>query len=170
MLAGQPGIAVVAEERGTPHVRISDGPHDGRRGVPVLVLSDGSGVDEALDAGAAAMLWAHADPAALVAALRATAQGLTVLSPEFRDRLWGSLGDPEGADEDDPLPAVRLTQRECDVLRLMAEGASNKIIARRLGITPHTAKFHVSAIIAKLGAAGRTDAVARAMRLGLLMI
>ncbi|MBO0766547.1 MAG: response regulator transcription factor [Hyphomicrobiaceae bacterium] len=52
----------------------------------------------------------------------------------------------------------------------MAEGASNKAIARRLGTTPHTAKFHVAAIAAKLGASGRTDAVAKAMRLGLVMI
>jgi DNA-binding CsgD family transcriptional regulator len=56
------------------------------------------------------------------------------------------------------------------VLRLLAEGASNKSIARRLGITPHTAKFHVASIVAKLGATGRTDAVAKAMRLGLVMI
>jgi DNA-binding NarL/FixJ family response regulator len=56
------------------------------------------------------------------------------------------------------------------VLELLARGASNKAIARRLEITPHTAKFHVAAIVAKLGAAGRTDAVARAMRLGLVMI
>ena len=56
------------------------------------------------------------------------------------------------------------------MLRLLAEGASNKVIARRLGITPNTAKFHVASIVAKLGAIGRTDAVARAMRLGLVMI
>ena len=60
--------------------------------------------------------------------------------------------------------------RELQVLRLLAEGASNKSIARRLGITPHTAKFHVASIVAKLGATGRTDAVAKAMRLGLVMI
>jgi DNA-binding CsgD family transcriptional regulator len=56
------------------------------------------------------------------------------------------------------------------VLRLLADGASNKSIARHLDITPHTAKFHVASIVAKLGAKGRTDAVAKAMRLGLVMI
>ena len=66
--------------------------------------------------------------------------------------------------------SVDLTQRELQVLQLLAQGASNKAIARRLEITPHTAKFHVASIVAKLGATGRTDAVARAMRLGLVMI
>ena len=56
------------------------------------------------------------------------------------------------------------------MLQLLAQGASNKAIARRLEITPHTAKFHVASIVAKLGATGRTDAVAKAMRLGLVMI
>ena len=56
------------------------------------------------------------------------------------------------------------------MLRLLAEGASNKSIPRHLGITPHTAKFHVASIVAKLGATGRTDAVAKAMRSGLVMI
>ncbi len=56
------------------------------------------------------------------------------------------------------------------MLQLLAQGASNKTIARRLEITPHTAKFHVASIVAKLAATGRTDAVAKAMRLGLVMI
>ena len=55
---------------------------------------------------------------------------------------------------------VDLTPREHEVLQLLAQGASNKAIARRLDITPHTAKFHVASIVAKLGATGRTDAVA----------
>ncbi|HST95378.1 MAG TPA: response regulator transcription factor [Microvirga sp.] len=63
-----------------------------------------------------------------------------------------------------------LTAREREVLRLLAEGASNKIIARRLGISFHTAKFHVASIAAKLDATGRTDAVAQAVRLGLIML
>jgi DNA-binding CsgD family transcriptional regulator len=67
-------------------------------------------------------------------------------------------------------PPIELTARELQVLRLLAEGESNKSIARRLGITPHTAKFHVASIVTKLGATGRTDAVAKAMRLGLVMI
>ncbi|MFC5520033.1 response regulator transcription factor [Polaromonas jejuensis] len=61
-----------------------------------------------------------------------------------------------------------LTKREFEVLSLMAEGASNKAIARRLGISVHTAKFHVGSLIDKLDASGRTDAVAHAVRLGVI--
>lgn len=61
-----------------------------------------------------------------------------------------------------------LTSRELQVLALLAEGASNKVIARRLGISVHTAKFHVGSVLDKLDAVGRTDAVAHAARLGLI--
>jgi DNA-binding CsgD family transcriptional regulator len=63
---------------------------------------------------------------------------------------------------------VPLTPRELEVLTLLAEGMSNKAIARRLGISVHTAKFHVGALIDKLDAVGRTDAVAQAARRGVL--
>ena len=64
--------------------------------------------------------------------------------------------------------ACDLTPRERDVLALMAEGASNKAIARQLGISVHTAKFHVGSILGKLDATGRTDAVAHAARRGVI--
>jgi DNA-binding CsgD family transcriptional regulator len=70
-----------------------------------------------------------------------------------------AVTEPEGVD---------LTPRERDVLLLMAEGASNKAIARRLGISVHTAKFHVRSLLDKLDATGRTDAVAHAARLGVI--
>ena len=63
---------------------------------------------------------------------------------------------------------VLLTPRELEVLTLLAEGMSNKAIARRLGISVHTAKFHVGTLIDKLDAVGRTDAVAHAARLGVI--
>ncbi|MHC4049815.1 response regulator transcription factor [Bradyrhizobium sp. 25ACV] len=67
------------------------------------------------------------------------------------------------------MPAdIALTQRELDVLALMAEGASNKMIARRLGISVHTVKFHVGSLLDKLDATGRTDAVAHAARRGVI--
>jgi DNA-binding CsgD family transcriptional regulator len=65
-------------------------------------------------------------------------------------------------------PEIDLTPRERDVLLLMAEGASNKAIARRLGISVHTAKFHVGSLLDKLDATGRTDAVAHAARRGVI--
>ena len=65
-------------------------------------------------------------------------------------------------------PDATLTPRELEVLSLLAEGASNKTIALRLGISVHTAKFHVGSLIDKLDAIGRTDVVAHAARLGVI--
>jgi DNA-binding NarL/FixJ family response regulator len=63
-----------------------------------------------------------------------------------------------------------LTAREMEVLQYVAQGLANKVIARRLNITESTVKFHVNAILGKLGAQSRTDAVVRATRLGLVML
>jgi DNA-binding CsgD family transcriptional regulator len=65
-------------------------------------------------------------------------------------------------------PEIALTERELEVLALLAEGASNKAIGRRLGISAHTAKFHVASLMEKFDAVSRTDAVAHAARLGVL--
>ena len=87
------------------------------------------------------------------------------------------VGAGEAADAVLVLPApatspadgeVPLTPRELEVLALLAEGASNKTIAQRLGISVHTAKFHVGSLLDKLDAIGRTDAVAHAARLGVI--
>lgn len=109
---------------------------------------------------------------------------LEVDDPALADRLAALLGNVTGlrlarAGEQatatviarDPRvsPAdIALTQRELDVLALMAEGASNKMIARRLGISVHTVKFHVGSLLDKLDATGRTDAVAHAARRGVI--
>lgn len=74
-----------------------------------------------------------------------------------------SSGASASVEEDVPL-----TPRELEVLTLLAEGLSNKAIARRLGISVHTAKFHVGALMDKLDAVGRTDAVAHAVRRGVI--
>ena len=173
MLIAWPGIEILdADDGRMPQVRITDGAVELAPNVPVLVLTDASGAMEALQAGASAVLSECVDGDTLCIAIRAAAQGLTTLSAEFRDHLVGSSGF-RGAlesDAEDEPPPVELTARELQVLRLLAEGASNKSIARHLDITPHTAKFHVASIVAKLGAKGRTDAVAKAMRLGLVMI
>jgi DNA-binding NarL/FixJ family response regulator len=173
MIIEWPDIEVIdAEDRRTPQVRITDGAVEPAPNVPVLVLTDASGLMEVLQAGASAVLSECVDGDTLCIAIRAAAQGLTTLSAEFRDHLVdssGFRGALESDAEDEP-PPIELTARELQVLRLLAEGASNKSIARRLDITPHTAKFHVASLVAKLGATGRTDAVAKAMRLGLVMI
>ena len=74
------------------------------------------------------------------------------------------ISSTTGAGAGDPT----LTPRELEVLALLAEGASNKAIARRLEISVHTAKFHVGSLLDKLDAIGRTDAVAQAARLGVI--
>ncbi len=107
--------------------------------------------------------------------------------PELKERLVDLLGAipgvrlvPAGEAADvvlappqssaPPDPDAALTPREREVLELMAEGASNKMIARALGISVHTAKFHVGSVIDKLDATGRTDAVAQAARLGVIRL
>jgi DNA-binding NarL/FixJ family response regulator len=80
---------------------------------------------------------------------------------------------PHGQDDDAADVDVNvepLTTREIQVLELLAEGLSNKAIARRLGISDQTVKFHVAALSGKLGAANRTDAVRRAVRRGLIAL
>lgn len=172
VIAEQPGIDIVGTDARKAQVLVTDGAIDLAHNVAVLVLTDRRGAMESLRAGAAAVLSERIDGDSLAAAIRAAAQGLTTLSAEFRDQLIDSPISRDGlaSEAEDERPAIQLTTRELQVLQLLAEGASNKSIARRLDITPHTAKFHVASIVAKLGATGRTDAVARAMRLGLIMI
>ena len=104
------------------------------------------------------------DLADRLAALLAGVPGLRLAAPgETADAVLVAPRDtPRGE------PETALTAREAEVLALMAEGASNKLIARRLGISVHTAKFHVAAVLDKLDAGSRTDAVAQAVRLGVL--
>ena len=100
-----------------------------------------------------------------LAALIGSVAGLRLAAPgEDADVAMVPRGRPDRAEPSD----VDLTPRELDVLALMAEGASNKLIAKRLGISIHTAKFHVGSILDKLDATGRTDAVAHAARRGVI--
>jgi DNA-binding NarL/FixJ family response regulator len=136
---------------------------------PIILISDQVDVIAALHGGAAGVLPTTVTVEQLRIAVGAVAQGLSVIPAEaVADTLdaLASEDDPRAA----PAPATPLTPRELEVLNLMAAGASNKVIARNLGISIHTAKFHVASILAKLDATGRTDAVAQAARLGLLML
>lgn len=92
-------------------------------------------------------------------------RGIVLVSSEDEaDVVLRPAGEKDPADVVEPA----LTPREVEVLSLLAEGASNKMIAQRLGISAHTAKFHVGRVLEKLDATGRTDAVAHAVRIGVL--
>ena len=101
-----------------------------------------------------------------LAALLANVQGLRLVrGNESADVALVPLTTIVSVSADGDVP---LTPRELEVLTLLAEGLSNKAIARRLGISVHTAKFHVGALIDKLDAVGRTDAVTQAARRGVI--
>jgi DNA-binding NarL/FixJ family response regulator len=93
-------------------------------------------------------------------------EGLLAAAPALMRPLLG----PAVAHRDDAELAEELTERELDVLQLLAEGLANKQIALQLNISEHTVKFHSSAIYAKLGVTNRTEAVRRGARLGLLVL
>jgi DNA-binding NarL/FixJ family response regulator len=119
--------------------------------------------DAAPDGNVRAVLPPLAAPGLVAAAVRLVSAGYRLVSegPENSRHFEGDLGAPEH----EPL-----TPRELETLALLADGASNKVIARELHISVHTAKFHVAAVLAKLGARNRADAVAIAMRQGLVYL
>jgi DNA-binding CsgD family transcriptional regulator len=99
-----------------------------------------------------------------LAALLAGVPGLRLVAPGEPAEVLVIASTTAAQTEGDAI----LTVRELEVLALLAEGATNKVIARRLGISVHTAKFHVRSLLDKLDAVGRTDAVAHAARLGVI--
>ncbi|MBP6016819.1 MAG: response regulator transcription factor [Candidatus Promineofilum sp.] len=134
------------------------------RNIPVLALvAEKPSAAIAWRLGCRAVLSRQADEEQLAAALVAVAGGLAVFSP----LLVESLQSPANPVE---VTLGDLTPRESEVLTLLAEGLTNKAIALRLTISEHTVKFHVNAILGKLGAQSRTDAVVRATRLGLIAL
>jgi DNA-binding NarL/FixJ family response regulator len=120
---------------------------------------------EAFKLGVRAVLARDASPGAILAAVEAAAGGLAVIEPgELEPLLAASVPAPVS------IAAAALTARELDVLRLAAEGDANKEIAWKLGISEHTAKFHVASILGKLSAGSRTEAVTIGIRRGLVLI
>lgn len=118
--------------------------------VPILLLTS----DAASSHVANGVLSRSATAEQIDVALHAIAEGLRVTD-----------GSPAVPNQVEPL-----THRELEVLQLLAEGLTNKEIAQRLTISEHTVKFHVNAILAKLGAATRTEAVVHAARLGIVVL
>ena len=130
--------------------------------VVVALVTTGDEARRVRAAGPAAVLPRGVDSAALGAALRAVLEGLTVSDPALEPPSAGALDSDELGDD--------LTPRELEVLRLIAEGISNKAIAVRLGIRESTVKDHVNSMLDKLGAQSRTEAVTLALRRGLIAI
>ncbi|GAB2567671.1 response regulator [Leucobacter ruminantium] len=184
---GEEALAVIAETR--PDVVLLDlrMPHrdgiwtlrrlrdqaarDPDRDVPVLVLTtfdDDALVLDALHAGARGYLLKDVTLEQLTRAVDALAGGGTLIAPSVTDRLLRALRSGPAPADARSLPIEPLTERELEVLRLMAEGYSNREISDALFLAEGTVKNHVSTILAKLGARDRTRAVLRALREGVL--
>lgn len=123
------------------------------------VLEDASVVG-AVRAGAIGYLLKDTQADALCQAIKAAAAGQVQLTPKAAARLMQAVSAPESPEA--------LTERETEVLRLLAQGQSNKEIARNLSITEKTVKTHVSNILSKLGVQSRTQATLYAVRIGLV--
>ncbi len=140
--------------------------------VPVLVLTtfdDDTLVLDALRAGARGYLLKDVTVEQLTRAVHALAGGGTLVAPSITDRMLRALRSvPVGGAEADTLAVQQLTDRELEVLRLMAEGYTNREISGALCLVEGTVKNHVSTILLKLAARDRTNAVLRALRLGVL--
>jgi DNA-binding NarL/FixJ family response regulator len=138
---------------------------------PRLVILGPVPADERLPAVLAGRPWGYLPREAggdqLVAAVRAVASGLVAVEPSLGGALLASAAlSAEGTS----ASGEELTEREREVLQLVALGLANKSIAARLGISEHTVKFHVAAILGKLGAGSRTEAVHLGARRGLVAL
>ena len=135
--------------------------------VLVLTVSTGQGdVIEALHAGATGYLLKDSPPDEIVRGIRSALEGDTPISPRVarilveRARRWSGAGTSR--------PSAALSEREVEVLRLLAEGMDNGAIAERLFLSPTTVKRHVSSIFVKLGVANRVQAAIEAVRSGVI--
>ena len=132
---------------------------------PVLALVGANQAAEAIAACAAGAIAVKNPPDAISAAIGALYEGLAVADVG----VFTSLSAVEAPEQRAPTGGRdNLTRREHEVLVLLAEGLSNKEIAAKLGISEHTAKFHVNSILQKMGAQKRVEAVVRAARAGLI--
>jgi DNA-binding NarL/FixJ family response regulator len=162
-------VSLVEPSFGEASITISDAVPETGTDQRIILLADDVEISAALRAGVVGVLPKSARITELRIALEAAAQGLAIapLSMLEDARQYEAGENLEGSTAAD---SIHFTRREMEVLALLAEGASNKAIAKKLDISVHTAKFHVASILEKLDATGRTDAVSHAVRLGLLML
>jgi len=137
----------------------------------VVLLADNFDKDWATDAlnkGVRVLIPRSATANEITASVVAAAAGLLVLHPDFAEDLFPRNESTTRTLPSSPMQA--LTPREIEVLGMLALGLGNKTIAKRLGISEHTVKFHISSIFQKLNASSRTEAVTLGARLGLIML
>ncbi|MEU8260367.1 response regulator transcription factor [Micromonospora sp. NPDC048999] len=138
---------------------------DPPRVLVITTFANDEYVYDALRAGASGFLLKRARPSEVVEAIRVVAAGESLLFPAAIRQLVGAYGGRGG----DGLRSARLTDREAEVLRLMATGLSNTEIAGRLVVGVETVKTHVGNVLAKLGARDRTQAVIAAYESGFVV-
>jgi two-component system nitrate/nitrite response regulator NarL len=138
----------VVELTAAPNAILTDGTFDGTAPTPAVAIGS-------VDGDFAGWLPPDATDEQIDAALRAVAAGLTVRGSGHQNITFEPL-----AEETWPV----LTPREIEVLAALRDGLSNKAAARRLGISPHTVKFHIEALFKKLGAASRAEAVVKGLK------
>ena len=142
---------------------------EARSGIPVVMLTtsnEEADLIKSLRSGAQGYLLKDMEPDELVSALRDIENGKNVVAQDLTDALARMVqGDANVDDEEGPFS--ELTPREMEILCLLAEGQSNKLIARNLGISDGTVKLHVKAILRKLGIHSRVEAAVIAVEQGL---
>jgi DNA-binding NarL/FixJ family response regulator len=131
----------------------------------IVLLGEATWTTDALRLGVRAVLPPDAGAAEILAAIQAAAAGMAAIDPGDLESLIAATAPQPTAESTTPL-----TAREVEVLRMLAEGAANKNIAWKLGISEHTVKFHVAQILAKLNAGTRTEAVTLGIRHGLILL
>jgi len=164
-------VVVVAEEEllESLHRTVAE------RGMPALVVLSNNNnrlmsLLNALSPHGWGVVPTDASSAQLQAAVLAAAQGLITIPATLVEHMLEQRAAVQLSDIDTASPDEALTTREREVLDLLSQGLPNKLIARRLQISEHTVKFHVSSIYTKLGATSRTDAVSRGVRRGLITL
>jgi DNA-binding NarL/FixJ family response regulator len=156
LLATDRGFDLIFDDDRAADVVITD--HLSAASGPAILVTDGVSDQGLIDADVRAILPPDVDSELLRAVIRVVSAGLAIREAD----------EPRAERVDDN--EIALTAREGEVLQLLAHGASNKSIARDLGISVHTAKFHVASLLAKLGARNRSDAIAIGLRRGLILI